>query len=166
MKRLLLILPITMALTLAGCVEQPTSVKTQESEKARAAAESIRFTENAEIENIKRRLTLTADPGKLGFVLLMNQAGQPIIYEGVKGKITSGGKRLTRADEVPNCYEGRCPVRGAASDEGTYGHSGEYIFYWNVDGVYRQWNGPYLYSDQPIRLRVDPLVITITPATK
>jgi hypothetical protein len=158
MKRLFL-LPVFALVLMANSCDQPKSVKNVESDKARAAAESLRFTENAEIENIKRRLQLTADPGKFGFIVLMNEAGQPVLYEGVKGKVTSGGKRLTRVDEYV-CYEGACRTRQAASDEGTFGHSGEYVFYWNIDGVYRQWNGKYIYSDQPIRLRVDPLVIT------
>ena len=38
------------------------------------------------------------------------------------------------------------------SDEGTYGHSGEYVFFWTPAGQYIQWNGKYLYSDKPFRL--------------
>lgn len=61
---------------------------------------SVRFTENAEIDNIKKRLELTSNPGRTGFVLLMNEAGQPIMYTGAKGKITWGGKRLTKPTKV------------------------------------------------------------------
>jgi hypothetical protein len=95
----------------------------------------------------------------------MNQAGQPIMYEGVKGKVTSGGKRLTRPDQLGTYGTNGSPaVRQAPSDEGTYGSSAPYIYYWNTEGVYRQWDGNYLYSDQPIRTRVEPLVITTVPA--
>jgi hypothetical protein len=133
---------------LAGCDVDPPTNKQVQTNKAAEAAKSINFEDNAEIDNIKHRLQLTADPGKLGFIVLLNQAGQPILYEGVKGKVTSGGKRLTP------------PGRAAASDEGTWGSSGEYIYYWNTDGVYRQWGqGSYLYSDQPIRLRIQPLIV-------
>jgi hypothetical protein len=52
-------------------------------------------------------------------------------------------------------------VRQAPSDEGTYGSSNPYIFYWNIDGVYRQWSGHYLYSTQPMRLTIQPLVVNI-----
>ena len=150
------------ALTLSACDPVVADNKTQQSQKAADAARSIQFSDNAEIDNIKSRVQLTANPGLLGFVLLMNEAGQPIMYEGVRGKITSGGKRLTRPDEMPSCWEDKCPVRQAASDEGTYGHSGDYVFYWNQNGEYRQWNGKYLYSDKPFRLRQEPLVINIT----
>jgi hypothetical protein len=53
-------------------------------------------------------------------------------------------------------------VRAAPSDEGTFGQSGEYIFYFTQNGEYRQWNGKYLYSDQPFRLSVQPLIISAT----
>lgn len=152
----------------AGCdLDQPKTNKSVQSDKAAQAAASISYVENAEIDNIKKRLELTADPGKLGFILLLNQAGQPILYEGVKGKITSGGKRLTPPDRVATAGGGPNPyVRAAASDEGTWGSSSPYIFYWNTDGVYRQWDGGYLYSDQPIRTRIEPLVVSMQSAAK
>src|SRR5262245_6398230 len=126
------------SISLVACIEPDNKVT--QSQKAAQAAASISFTDNAEIENIKRRIELTAQPGLLGFILLMNEAGQPIMYEGVKGKITSGGKRLTPPDRASNGWGGgtNTVVRNAASDEGTWGHSGEYIYYWNQNGEYRQ----------------------------
>lgn len=163
-NRLMAIAIVAIAtLTLAACdLDGAQTTRGQQAEKSKQAAESIRFLENAEIDNVKKRLQLTADPGKLGFIVLLNQAGQPILYEGVKGKVTSGGKRLTEPDRASAAWGGgqNTVVRNAPSDEGTWGHSGDYVFYWNVDGVYRQWSGGYLYTDQPIRLRIEPLVVT------
>lgn len=144
---------------------QQMSVKNEQSQRAQEAANSIKFTDNAEIDNIKARLELTANPGLLGFIMLLNEMGQPVLYEGVKGKVTSGAKRLTRPYEWQNrnCGQYGCDKDVAGpSDEGTYGTSGEYVFYWNVAGQYRQWNGKYLYSDKPFRLKIEPLVITET----
>lgn len=157
------------ALTMAACDVQPApapTVRNQQANKAQEAANSLRFTENSEIDNIKHRLELTADPGKLGFILLMNAAGQPIMYEGVKGKVTSGAKRLTPPDKVEhftNMNGQSWSVRQGPSDEGTFGTATPYIFYWNLSNTYRQWSGDYLYSDQPIRLKVEPLVINLLP---
>jgi hypothetical protein len=150
-----LIFTILGAVVLSGCMEQ--TAKSVESDKAKAAANSIVFTENAEIENIKRRLELTSGVNKIGYIVLLNDAGQPILYTATKGKVTSGGKRLTPEDTV---VAGNL-VRKAASDEGTYGSSSPYIFFWDTNGRYHQWSGQYLYSDQPIRLRVEPLVIEV-----
>ena len=154
--------------SLGGCweqaVSQPSNKNTQ-AQKAKEAANSITFTENAEIENIKKRLELTSNPGLLGYVILLNASGQPILYEGVMGKITSGSKRLTEYDRVVTAGNGsggtNMAIRQAPSDEGTYGSSNPYIFYTNTDGVYRQWSGDYLYSTQPMRLNITPLVVNI-----
>lgn len=153
------VVALGILLSLAACDDaspSPTPVKMSEAQKSQEAANSIRFEENAERDNIKRRLELTADPGKLGFIVLLNQMGQPIVYEGVKGKVTSSHKRLT-SPEVYNTYYTHWGV--APADEGTYGSSDDYIYYWNTEGVYRQWSGLYLYSDQPMRLSQPTLVI-------
>lgn len=145
--------------------KKPQQAKTTQSQKAQEAANSISFTENAEIENIKARLELTSDPGLTGFVLLMNEAGQPIMYTGIKGKITSSGKRLTAPHRVSahgNMSRGYAYVDTVTpSDEGTWGSSSPYVYFWTTTGQYVQWNGKYLYSDKPFRTKVAPLVITI-----
>lgn len=155
---------------LSGCLEESKpqpQVKNTQAELAQRAANSIQFTDNAEIDNIKARVELTSKPGLLGYVVLFNESGQPIMYEGVRGKITSGSKRLTSPDRTQQIGTGgqnggqHSVVRQAPSDEGTYGSSNPYIFYWNTDGVYRQWSGHYLYSTQPMRLTIQPLVVNI-----
>lgn len=158
---------IAALLLLTGCkpeAKQPTAKHVQ-AQKAQEAANSITFTENAEIDNIKARLTLTANPGLLGFVVLLNETGQPVMYTGVKGKITSGSKRLTDPRQVVTKGNGNggtnMAVTDSPSDEGTYGSSGEYIFFWTPAGQYIQWNGKYLYSDKPFRLTVSPMVVTV-----
>lgn len=149
------------ALGLAACEPETKTNKATQADKARQAAQSISFTDNAEIDNIKRRIELTAAPGLLGFILLMNEAGQPIMYEGVRGKISSSGKRLTNPQQaLGNGNGGYGAVVQTPSDEGTWGSSDHYVFYWNQNGEYRQWNGKYLYADKPFRLRIEPLVIT------
>lgn len=163
-----LALVTALLLTSIACehpaISQPDAKQVQ-ANRAQQEANNLSFAENAEIDNIKRRLELTADPGAMGFILLLNEAGQPIYYASVKGKITSGGKRLTRpwdwskkcnyAD--PTCLQ----VTTAPSDEGTWGSSSPYIYFWTQSGQYMQWSGDYLYSDKPFRLQVEPLVVDI-----
>lgn len=144
--------------------EGPKAPKNEQAERAKAAAASITFTDNAEIDNIKRRLQLTANPGLQGFIVLLNETGQPVLYEGVHGKITSGTKRLTDPSQLKSAGNGNggwsIAVAPGPSDEGTFGASDPYIYYWNQQDQYRQWNGKYLYSDKPIRLSIEPIVIT------
>jgi hypothetical protein len=145
---------------LTGCDDDQPSAKSVQTQRAKEAANSINFADNVEIENIKKRLILSSKPGALGFVLLMNEMGQPVMYSSVKGKITSGNKRLTEPDRL-HTSASNTVVRQSGSDEGTYGSSGEYIFFWNLEGQYIQWNGKYLYSDKPFRTSIEPLVINV-----
>ncbi len=172
MNKIAMIVALAATTALAACGPMPApDVKSVQSQKAAEAANSIQFTENSEIENITRRLNLTSNPGQIGFVLLMNESGQPVMYMSVKGKITSGSKRLTRTEQsacIPTVdndgnQTGTCSYEkvSAPSDEGTYGSSGEYIYFWNTDGQYVQWNGKYLYSDKPFRTRIEPLVVAV-----
>lgn len=156
-------------LSLAACEPAPVSPKGVESQKAKAAAASVKMVGNSEIDSLKAKLELTSNPNTVGFILLLNQAGQPILYTSVKGKITSGGKRLTSPEAcidagkiIEESINTICERIGVApSDEGTYGSSGEYIFFKNMDGEYFQWNGTYLYSDKPFRTNIQPLVVKI-----
>lgn len=154
-----ILLASLVAIGLAGCKGEP-STKQIQAMKAEEAANSISFTENAEIDNIKRRLELTSKVGLVGYVVLFNEMGQPVMYTTVKGKITSGSKRLTRPD-VRDCGGSNCVARQASSDEGTYGSSNPYVFFWTQSDQYVQWSGNYLYSDKPIRLRQEPVVIDV-----
>lgn len=162
-----ILLAACAALTLTACQrmpDEPPTAQQQQAQKAQAAADSVVFEKNAEIDNIQRRLKLTSNPGQIGFVMLLNQAGQPIMYTSVKGKITSGGKRLTAPmQNYSGSYNeyGHQSLGPGPSDEGTYGTSGDYVFFWTTDGQYIQWAGSYLYSDKPFRTNVQPLVISV-----
>lgn len=145
---LILATAVAWVVLILACGPPPIPERQMQSMKAAQAADNLTFTENAEIENIQARLKLTSAPGALGYVLLINESGQPITYVAVKGKITSSGKRLTDPDTGP-------------SDEGTWGSSDPYIYFWSTSGQYYQWNGKYLYSDKPFRLRIEPLVVDI-----
>ena len=151
-------------LALGTACSVPETTQSVQSEKARDAAQSVRFDENAEIENIQHRLQLTSQPGLIGYIVLMNDAGQPVLYTAVKGKVTSGSKRLTDPEICLNYYkddDNQLRNHTCPSDEGTYGSSNPYVYFWDQSGRYHQWSGDYLYSDQPIRLSVEPLVINV-----
>jgi len=162
-----------LALGLTACIEEKAPEPNARQEQARIsadAANNLRFNANAERENIINRHRLTADSTLLGYILLMNEAGQPIMYEGVRGKVTTSGSRLTAPDVVnlrTSSVNNTVAVTRAPSDIGTYDTgSAVFIFYWNTDGTYRQWSGQYLYSTQPIRLRQEPLVVNISPENR
>lgn len=160
MKIILLI----MLVSLVACKDkEPSTAKTNQSKKAQEVANSINFSENAEIDNIKKRLELTSAPELIGYIALINGVGQVVWYGSVKGKITSSGKRLTRPQELVRGDNGAHYgdfLMNSASDEGTWGHSSPYIYFWTASGQYIQWNGLYTYSNQPFRLTQKPILIS------
>lgn len=166
MNKIIMMAAIASVSILAACKPEvaPVTQKQSQAQKAAEAANSVRMVENAEIDNIKARLELTSNPGLMGFILLMNEAGQPIMYTGVKGKISSSGKRLTAPAQQWKIDRGEwngTQLGPAPSDEGTWGSSDSYIYFWTTSGQYMQWNGKYLYSDKPFRTTVEPLVVSI-----
>lgn len=146
------------SITLSGCGPgSPPTAKQLATKKGKNLADkALSNGDNAEQKNIVKRLELTSQPGLVGYVVLLNDMGKPVHYTMVQGKITSGGKRLTAPDRV-HAYG----IRDAASDEGTWGSSNPYIYFFDTNGIYFQWTGQYLYSDQPIRLSEEPLVIKV-----
>lgn len=169
-KEILLAGAALATLFLSGCGDGsptgPPTTQEQQSAQAQRAANSVNFSGgNAEIENITNRLKLTGQPGLAGYIMLFNDAGQPILYASIRGKVTSGSKRLTppqRLSPLHDCGEYQCRTYiDAPSDEGTYGSSNPYVYFTTTEGQYYQWSGDYLYSDRPFRTRVEPLVIAV-----
>lgn len=168
MRKIAIAFAATSALLLTACEPNAPAnpAKTAQAERAAEVANSINFTENSEIDNIRRRLELTSNPGQIGYILLLNEMGKPVMYAGVRGKITSGNKRLTAPQEV-RCLEVAGQVGcsqqmvDSPSDEGTYGSSNPYVFFWTTDGQYFQWAGKYLYSDKPFRIS-DPTIVILS----
>jgi hypothetical protein len=157
MKKISIVAAVIASFTLVGCSDDTTTNKNKQARKAEDAANSINFSENAEIENIKKRLELTSKPGMLGYITLTNRVGQIVLYAPVKGKVTSGSKRLTKP-WVDGCTNGNNVPCGdypeGPSDEGTYGSSNPYIYFWTVQGQYIQ-------TDKPLRLK-EPAIVDLT----
>lgn len=167
MRKLILIAAAILSVAACGIPEATPDPKSQQAAHGAMMADAVIQHSggvNSEQDNIAKRLRLTMNPGQIGFVALFNQAGAPIAYYGVKGKITSSGKRLTAPDQLrvlENSNGWTNSVVTAPADEGAYGSSDPYVYFWTTDGQYVQWNGPYLYSDKPFRLRTEPLVISV-----
>lgn len=116
--------------------------------------------DSLERANISKRLTTFSDPAKISYIYLTSY-GKVMAFYTVKGKITSGSKRLTSPDQlVDNGYssDARYVVQAPELD-GTYGSSSDYIYFWTTDGTYVQWNGEYMLADQPLQLTTQPELV-------
>jgi hypothetical protein len=179
MKRILIILSATMILmgqTGGGCgggasASQPKSSSGVKKAKAKVTTGTDGLT--TEQRNVKSRVEEDNKPGAVKHLYVISSwSGQVIIYSTVKGKVTSGGKRLTPTtvaatdgQYVGNALNGVPVSIGGRNhrtpevlqDDGTYGSSMNYLFWWDVQGRYHQHyvtGGQILHiSDHPLKVK-------------
>lgn len=150
------ILTIIAVLLLAACEYTPAAapVATTGVHKATAHVELQASGLTMEQENIQRRLEEDNKPGSLKHLYIISaMSGDVLLYSTVRGKVTSSGKRLTPyavaaldGQYVSQGHEG-IPVNiggqgkytsEVLQDDGTYGSSIDYIYWWDSKGVYHQ----------------------------
>lgn len=122
-----------------------------------------------EQRNVRDRLAMDNKPGSIKHLYVISAySGQVILYSTVRGKVTSSGKRLTPTSvngsgsdtqyTIPVEIGGhRRYTNEVLQDDGTYGSSIDYIYWWDVQGRYHQHypNGGQIIhvSDQPIPIK-------------
>jgi prepilin-type N-terminal cleavage/methylation domain-containing protein len=121
-----------------------------------------------EQRNIAKRLEEDNAPGSIKHLYLISAySGQVIFYSTVQGKVTSGGKRLT---PTATTGEGDFNHNGipfpigqdtyktaeVLQDDGTYGHSAEYLYWWDTKGVYHQ---HYVAGGQIVHISSQPIAV-------
>ena len=170
---------ISTALIIAGSVslmscdsEQPTTASGSVSRKSvKVETDSNGWT--VEQKNVDARLHTDNKPGAIKHLYVISPySGQVIMYSTVKGKVTSSGKRLTPntvssqgGQYVGGNFKG-CEVdiggnthytTEVLQDDGTYGSSCEYIFWYDSKGIYHQHfftGGQIIHvSEQPIPVK-------------
>lgn len=125
----------------------------------------------AEQRNIKTRLLRDNEPGAVKHLYVISAySGQTLIYSTVKGKVTSGSKRLTPSTinggySSGNGWYGGFPVNiggqgtytnEVLGDDGAYGSSSEYLFWEDTKGVYHQ---HYVQGGQIVHIASEPLSV-------
>lgn len=166
MKNLSLIL-IVLFFAFNGCDKNaPKSTSGVQKQTVKVQTGSNGLT--VEQENIRTRLLADNKPGSIKHLYVISPySGQVILYSTVKGKITSSGKRLSpyMVESAGEDTDG-FPIRignwegttaEVLQDDGTYGHSDPYIYWWDVQGRYHQHfftGGQIIHlSDQPIPVK-------------
>lgn len=146
---------IASCVTIAGCdVEQTESekqmdAKIENSNQVMKQTKTPKISRSLERENIRQRLLLSNDPLTLQWIYPMS-AGRVIGRFPVKGKVTSGSKRLT-----PSTIQdtGTYDETGELPDEaGAYGSSVDYIFWFDPSGELHQHRGDYFVSPRPYKI--------------
>jgi hypothetical protein len=176
MNRFLVVL--TCALFLVGCprkkdsAPEPTAATGVKRAVAKVPVGSDGLT--VEQRNVQGRLQMDNKPGSIKHLYVISaMSGQIVLYSTVKGKVTSSGKRLTPTSVAAGFansgahanrvwYGMPISIGGqqhrtaeVIQDDGTFGSSIPYLFWWDAQGRYHQHyisGGQILHiSDYPIR---------------
>lgn len=117
-----------------------------------------------EQQNIHDRIKTDNTPGSIKHLYIISAySGQVLIYSTVKGKVTSSNKRLTPSQvssETAFTFqvgENQQYTNQVLGEDGTYGSSVEYLYWWDTKGFYHQQyvtGGMILHiSDQPLSVK-------------
>lgn len=183
MKKVLLLLSVV--LTMFSC-----GTATQQSSDSGIAKATIKIKTDAEghsIEqkNIMERLVRDNDLGSVKFLYIISSfTGDVLQYSTVKGKVTSGGKRLSPRTVNSAASAGSSLVTGlnvvnigdrtfytdeVLDDGGAYGDSGNYLYWFDAQGNYQQYypsGGTYLHiSDRPLKVKKANLSVELSTDT-
>lgn len=157
---------IIMVLIFTGCepTEAQKTMMNQDVKKQEQAARMMdtvktpEFNYSVERENIAMRLTTTNNPLTIGWIYPMS-AGRVLGRFPVRGKVTSGSKRLTNTEmytTVKTIDDNYSYEMVPAPDEmGAYGSSSNYVFWFDPAGNYFQHEGDYFYSTSPYQVDVN-----------
>lgn len=154
-----------------GCEkERPTTESGVRQATATVKVQASGFT--IEQMNIQKRLEMENMPGSIKHLYVISPySGQVLIYSTVQGKVTSSGKRL-QPYEV-GCADGEFvsgQLRGipisvggvirrtpeVLQDDGTYGSSAEYLYWFDSQGRYHQ---HYIVGGQIVHVCDQPLPV-------
>jgi len=163
MKRILVLI-VSLSFIVVGCNETSAKRGPVSDSGVRKVSASVKTGPSGmtvEQENVKRRVEEDNKPGAIKHLYLISAySGQVIFYSTVDGKVTSSGKRLTSEVHFEKGDTGEWQgdfVMPRIQDDGTYGSSIPYIFWWDTKGVYHQHyisGGQIVHvSDQPISVK-------------
>jgi len=149
MKKILI--PIIVAACFASC--GPATPKTDGGvERKTVSVQTDASGWTVEQKNIAERYKIDNTPGAVKHLYVISPySGQVILYSTVRGKVTSSGKRLTPTSVAEvlgkqtyssgfrNSIGGEdATTKEVLQDDGTYGSSCEYIYWFDSRGKYHQ----------------------------
>lgn len=124
-----------------------------------------------EQQNIIDRLHMDNMPGSIKHLYVISAySGDVIMYSTVRGKVTSSGKRLTPktvngqvGSEISAARVNYVDIAGVTyatdeviQDDGTYGDSNEYIYWFDSKGIYHQL---YVTGGMIVQVSSEPIAV-------
>jgi hypothetical protein len=164
---------VTIGTVQFGCERQPAGTPQSASGVSKASVTVATGSDGLTVEqrNIKERVKRDNEPGSIKHLYVLSPfTGDVLLYSTVKGKVTSSGKRLTpksvaalQGAQIGHEHNGFGVQIGndikrtgeVLQDDGTYGDSSEYSYWFDAAGNYYQFpmsgGCAMIISDRPIR---------------
>ena len=177
----LLLTLLTAIAALICCTGCPTNVSVQPGTTAVSGVREVKPEVKTgsdgmtnEQRNIKDRYAMDSLPGSIKHLYIISAySGDVLIYSTVRGKVTSSGKRLSpttvtagvagRGEYSPRYYGIPVNIGGSEQmtgevlqDDGTYGKSIEYLYWFDSKGIYHQ---HYVEGGQIVHVASEPLAV-------
>ena len=117
-----------------------------------------------ERKNLARRLERVNKEAMASYVYLLSH-GKVVAFYAVSGKVSSLNSYMTAMERVEKFgnnmsnYGATYLALEAPDQDGSYGHNVEGIFFFTTSGAYVEWNGEYLWSDQPLSITTPPELV-------
>ena len=174
MKKTWIAMLVLASMLLVGCEEMAANPTTSASGVKKDSIVVKTGTDGLTTEqrNVKQRLI---DDNQFGVIkhlyVISAYSGDVIIYSTVRGKVTSSGKRLSpktvAAQEngmTNNWWDGMSvningyehKTEEVLEDDGTYGNSVEYVYWWDSKSIYHQ---HYITGGQIFHVSSEPLSV-------
>jgi hypothetical protein len=158
------------ALLLSACDSQDMPVSASGVKQASTKVSTNNAGRTNEQENYIERLNRDNKPGSIKHLYVISAySGQVLIYSTVRGKVTSSGKRLTPTTVTSGAINDGCSgsvgfmanntrycSEEMVQDDGMYGTSIPYIYWFDSKGVYHQ---HYPEGGQMIHISDQPLTV-------
>ena len=163
-----------LSVPFTGCVEiapAPPPASDSGVHKATATVQTGSDGLTVEQRNIVDRLKADNQHGSIKHLYILSAySGQCLIYSTVRGKVTSSGKRLTPNSVLAAAYGTVGYTHGidiqigghdqvtseVLQDDGTYGSSVEYIYWWDSKGIYHQ---QYITGGMIVHVSSEPISV-------
>jgi hypothetical protein len=128
------------------------------------------FNVSLERKNLIERLKRLNTENRIGYVYLLSKGGAVMAFYTISGKVSSLNSLLTTPEQiVVDCSGpqgcGRYNLPSPDLD-GSYGKNPEGIFFFTTAGALVEWSGDYMYSDQPLHMTTQPILIEQLPNDK
>lgn len=162
-----------LAFSNAGCDLEPPDPSSARVEMAQNESNQQRMIKavptpslqtSLERKNLARRLEQVNKESMSSFIYLISY-GRVMAFYAVSGKVSSLNSYMTameRVEEFGSFMSNYGPTYlplEAPDQDGTYGHNVEGIFFFTADGAYVEWNGEYIWSNQPLSISQPPELV-------